>query len=480
MRPLHRRIPLLPLALAASLAGGAASAAPRVPPALAERAAAQGAVRVLVRLDVAATPEGWLARRADREEQRRRIAQAQADLASSLTGSTYREVHRFRTLPFVALEVGPRALAALARSPRVTAVEADRLARPGLDVSVPLVEGDQAAAAGFDGAGETVVVLDTGVDAGHPNLQGKLVAEACFAAGEPSSPGGCPDGTAFDEGPGAGAPCTYSDACFHGTHVAGIAVGNGASYPGVARGAGLISIQVFSEFTDATQCAPNPAPCPLSYASDQVAALEYVYDTLRSLHPIAAVNLSLGGEAWTSQAACDSANAATKAAIDNLRAVRIVTVAAAGNEGRTNAIDEPACISSAVSVGATDDHDHIAPFSNSATFLSLWAPGVAIHAPLYFTTGFVDASGTSMSAPHVAGAFAILREVAPFASVDRILASLQKTGVAIADVSSRTSRIRIEHARLDLQSSSCGLGAELALLLPLLEGLRRRRRRPHP
>jgi hypothetical protein len=85
MRPLHRRIPLLPLALAASLAGGAASAAPRVPPALAERAAAQGAVRVLVRLDVAATPEGWLARRADREEQRRRIAQAQADLASSLT-----------------------------------------------------------------------------------------------------------------------------------------------------------------------------------------------------------------------------------------------------------------------------------------------------------------------------------------------------------------------------------------------------------
>jgi subtilisin len=480
MRPPRPWISLLPLLLAAALAGGAAGAALRVPPALAERAAAQGSVRVLVRLHVAATPEGRLPREADRRAQRSRIAQAQADLASSLAGSAYREVHRFRTLPFVAVEVGPRALAALARSPRVAAVETDRLAHPSLDVSVPLVEGDQTAAAGFDGAGETVVVLDTGVDTGHPNLQGKLVAEACFASGEPLSPGGCPNGADFDDGAGAGAPCSYSDACFHGTHVAGIAVGNGASYPGVARGADLISIQVFSEFTSATDCAPDPAPCPLSYASDQVAALEYVYDTLRSLHGIAAVNLSLGGEAWTSQAACDSANAATKAAIDDLRAVRIVTVAAAGNEGRTDAIDEPACISSAVSVGATDDHDRIAPFSNSAAFLSLWAPGVAIHAPLYFTTGFVDASGTSMSAPHVAGAFAILREASPFASVDRILASLQKTGVPIPDVASHTSRIRIEHARANLLSGGCGLGAELALLLPLLHGLRRRRRGPRP
>ena len=368
-----------------------------VPPEIAARASREGAVRVIVQLDVPTLPEGRLHASQSRLRQRQRIAAAQDGLGAELAGTPHRTARRFRSIAFAALEVGPEALSRLEKSARVVAVQEDRLHRPLLNVSAPLVETDQAASMGYDGSGQTVVVLDTGVDANHPNLAGKIVAEACFALGND-----CPNNQSFDDGEGSGSYCTYSAGCFHGTHVAGIAAGAGASYPGVAPGASLIPIQVFSEFSGSV-CDPDPSPCPLSYTSDQVAALEYVFDTLRPLHTIASVNMSLGGTAYTSQAACDSANAATKAAIDNLRSVGIATVIAAGNDGYTNAIDEPACISSAISVSATDDGDQIPGFANAAAFLSLWAPGVSIRAPFFGSAGFIDASGTSMATPHVAG-----------------------------------------------------------------------------
>lgn len=442
---------LIPVALMALLAfgAGAAQAQRRVPPELVARASREGAVRIIVQLDVPTRPEGRLLSHRSRLRQRERIVTAQEGLQTELAGTAYRTARRFRSIPFTALEVGPRALARLERSSRVLAVQEDRLHRPALNVSAPLVEADQAAAMGSDGSGQTVVSLDTGVDAGHPNLAGKIVGEACFARGDPELSGDCPNGLIFDDGEGAAEYCDYSTGCFHGTHVAGIAIGAGASYPGVAPGATLIPIQVFSEFTG-PDCDPDPSPCPLSYASDQVAALEYVFDTLRPLHTIASVNMSLGGDIYSSQAACDAENAATKAAIDNLRSAGIATVIAAGNDGNVNAISEPGCISSAISVSATDDDDEIWNFSNAADFLSLWAPGVSIRAPLSGTTGFIDADGTSMATAHVAGAWAILRQAAPSAAVDEILAALQDTGVPIPDEHADTSRIRIAQARLAL------------------------------
>ncbi len=415
-----------------------------VPPEIAARASREGAVRVIVQLDVPTLPEGRLRASRSRLRQRQRIAAAQDGLGAELAGTAHRTVRRFRSIAFAALEVGPEALSRLEKSARVVAVQEDRLHRPLLDVSAPLVETDQAASMGYDGSGQTVVVLDTGVDANHANLAGKIVAEACFALGND-----CPNGQSFDEGAGSGSYCTYSGDCFHGTHVAGIAAGAGASYSGVAPGASLIPIQVFSKLTGPV-CDPDPSPCPRSYTSDQLAALEYVFDTLRPLHTIASVNMSLGGTVYTSQALCDSVNAATKAAIDNLRSVGIATVIAAGNDGYTNAIGEPACISSAISVSATDDGDEIAGFANAAAFLSLWAPGVEIRAPFFGSAGFIDASGTSMATPHVAGSWATLRQAARSASVDEILTALQDTGVPIPDVHAQTSRIRIAQALVAL------------------------------
>jgi subtilisin family serine protease len=434
-------------ALAAS-----AGAAPRVAPGVAARAAAGERVRVLVELEAPFAPEGALAGAA-RGAQRGRIAAAQASLAVELAGTPHRVVREFRTIPFAALEVEAAALAALARSPRVASVTSDDLHAPLLDVSVPLVQADQTRALGFDGAGQTIAVIDTGVDGAHPNLAGKLVAEACFASGSPGPNGDCPNGDDTQSGSGAGTYCEWSAECFHGTHVAGIAAGDGPSYDGVAPGASLISIQVASEITGATECSPSPSPCARAYESDVIAALEEVHDVFLLSHAIPAVNVSLGGQTWTSQAACDADNAAYKAAIDNLRSVDVATVVAAGNNGLSNGLSEPACISSAVSVSASTDVDTFQAFANRAPFLSLWAPGVNIRAPEWQVTGYKNATGTSMAAPHAAGAWAILRQAVPDAGVDEVLEALQTTGVFIF----YTTRIRIR-AALDELTVACDNG----------------------
>jgi hypothetical protein len=406
-------------------------------------------VRVIVDLDVSFAPEGELSPRVA-ARQRSEIASARHAALAGLQGAAHRVRRGYETIPSLALEVDPGALAALARSPWVSSIQEDETLHFALDGTVPLVGADQAVSLGYDGAGQVVVVIDTGVDGLHPNLAGKLVDEACFAAlGSGPKNGGCPNGNDTQFGSGAGIYCSFSNECDHGTHVAGIAVGNGPQFSGVAQGADLISIQVASEITSASSCSPLPAPCPQALVSDYVAALEYVYTTLLS-HSIASVNISLAGQAYTSQASCDSANAATKTAIDNLRSVGIATAIAAGNGSLTNAIGAPACISSALSVGATTDFDNAWAVSNAASFLSLWAPGFLVMAPRWQSSIYVSKSGTSMAAPHVAGALAILRQVDPAASVSSLLATLQQTGEPISHSTATTTRIDVLAAVEDL------------------------------
>src|SRR5204863_8626591 len=124
--------------------------------------------------------------------------------------------------------------------------------------------------------------------------------------------------------------------CWHGTHVAGIAAGNGAgagvSFSGMAKGAQIMAVQVFSKFTRASDCGGS-APCVLAWTSDIIAGLERVY-AVRGARNIAAANLSLGSGGATT--ACDTDP--TKPIIDNLRASGIATVVAGGNGGLTNVL----------------------------------------------------------------------------------------------------------------------------------------------
>jgi subtilisin family serine protease len=172
---------------------------------------------------------------------------------------------------------------------------------------------------------------------------------------------------------GAGVDCTaaagssntkaQSD-CSHGTHVASIAAGdNGSTIVGVAPDANIIAVQVFSLFTSTSSCG-GFSSCMLSYTSDQIAALEHIYE-LRNTYNIASVNMSLGGGSYID--ACDGDG--RKAAIDNLRAAGIATVIASGNNGYRSSLSAPACISSAISVGATDDSDNVASFFQRGAYV---------------------------------------------------------------------------------------------------------------
>ena len=420
------------------LAGGLvpsprAATVPIVPKALLDRAARDGRVRVIVELNLPSgrhVPEGRLSGLAT-AAQRSEIRDAAGRVISSLRLGARDLVHRFDTVPFVVLDLDAAGLAAIERSSGdVIQVMDDPILRLTLADSVPLIQGDQVWAAGYRGAGTTIAVVDSGVASAHPFLANKVVEEACYSSTVANlSRSVCPNGLPSQIGPGAGQPCALAD-CFHGTHVAGIAAGNGASahvaFSGVAPDAQLMAVQVFSEITSTISCG-GPAPCLGAFTSNIIAGLERVYARAPALN-VVSVNMSLGGSSFA--APCDSEP--YKPIIDNLRSIGIATVVASGNNASTSGISTPACISTAISVGSTDKSNHVSWFSNVASFLSLFAPGESITSSVP-GGAFQAFSGTSMAAPHVSGAWSLLKQAVPGASVGTILNALRQTGMPIAD-----------------------------------------------
>jgi Subtilase family/Bacterial Ig-like domain len=268
------------------------------------------------------------------------------------------------------------------------------------------------------------------------------VEEACYSIASD-----CPNGQTTQTGTGAGAPCAYSArGCQHGTHVAGIAAGQGLNSSGVAPNANIMAVQVFHRATgtDCTNANAKEDPCTLSSVSDTMAGMERVYQ-LRNTHNFAAVNMSLGSGRFTDH--CDSDS--RKAIIDNLKAAGIATVVSAGNEGFADAVGAPACISSAIAVANTTKQDTIAANSNMDRTVDLLAPGTGINSSVP-GGAFDSKSGTSMAAPHVAGAFALHEEKDPSKSVEDILFDLQAKGTRITDTrpgaTATKSRINIADA----------------------------------
>jgi len=399
------------------------------PAVLRAKAEKEGSVRMIVGLRTPFVPEGQLAR-AGALLQRGGIAatgdRVLSRLSSVLGGVP---VKRFETLPYLALRGTPQALEALVHDPDVVFVQEDHVARPQLRESVPLIHAPQAWEAGWSGAGQTVAILDCGVDKTHPFLAGKVVSEACYSTTDEVAGcrSVCPGGASESIAEGAAMPPLggeYGDRFYHGTHVAGIAAGRGADFSGVARDASLIAVQVFSFYP-----ANAPEEQALTWESDQIRGLERVF-LLRETHQIAAVNMSLGGGRY--EASCDGTFPAMAAAIESLRSVGIATVISSGNNGYGDATTQPGCLSAALTVGATTKADAVAPYSNSASFVDLLAPGSAINSSIP-GGAFVSWNGTSMAAPHVAGALAVLRSAYPAASVGSLEAALKQTGIPVAD-----------------------------------------------
>jgi len=427
--------------------------------ALLQKAQADGTVPIIIGVALggatAYQAEGQLGSTAAVGAQRAAISSAQNAVLGSLAGTAVTNVKQFPYIPYMAITVDAAGLAIIQSNPNITSVQEDVAVPPVLLDSVPLIGANTAAAHGYSGQGQTVAILDTGVHKTHEFVDaGKVVSEACYSTSQGTPPNRnssrsvCPGGVQASTAAGSGTNCNlaFSGGCSHGTHVAGIAAGfngtsaSGGTAQGVARWASIIAVQIFSHFTNTTDCN-GASSCVLSFGSDQISGLQRVY-ALRNSYHIASVNMSLGG--GFSSTFCDASDSAIKAAIDNLRAVGIATAIASGNNGWNGFISHPACVSSAVAVGSTTKADAVSGFSNHATIVDLMAPGSSIQSSLATSnTAYAFWNGTSMATPHVTGAFAVLKSKDPTASVTTLENALKATGVAVTRAGITKPRINV-------------------------------------
>lgn len=236
-----------------------------------------------------------------------------------------------------------------------------------------------------------VAVLDTGIDLEHPDLNVVGGIDCTLRQG------GGPFATYYC-GTGNGG----DDDHYHGTHVAGTigALDNGIGVVGVAPGARLWAVKVLNNQGS-------------GYTSGIVAGIDWVVGQGN----IEVLNMSLGGSGIST---------AYQTAIDNAVANGVVVVVAAGNSNQDANNYSPAFVPSAITVSAladfdgvaggagsptcrTDQDDTLADFSNWGSAIDIAAPGVCILSTYPLEQGeYASISGTSMAAPHVAGAAALL------------------------------------------------------------------------
>lgn len=383
--------------------------------------------------------------------------------------------------PFVALHANAAELKVLASSPEVQGVSVDRISTIAGTTSFGAASGQQLPSLwdysrigadwannnGWTGRGMKIVVIDTGVDRNNPYLSGRVVNEACFATNTNGS-GACNNGGTSQYAQtaagitGAAAPCGYAAGCAHGTHVAHTAAG---AY-GVARGARIVAVRAAHPYWNGSAWEPR------FFDSDLASALWYVHDVLPKVGIVAAaVNMSIGGGPGYA-GYCDNSQSWITYEINVLKSdYEIPTVISSGNDNNSNGISWPACNSNAISVGNTTLTapsggvdavlGYVVGGSNTAATLDLLAPGTDICSAV--PTGLDNDGnrdgwqcgwfGTSMAAPHVAGALAILTQKRPTATVAQLLAALQKSGstggVAVTDsrnTSVTRTRINVANA----------------------------------
>ncbi|MFJ7495128.1 S8 family peptidase [Streptomyces sp. NPDC097727] len=270
-----------------------------------------------------------------------------------------------------------------------------------LEQSVPQTGAPVAWERGYDGSGVTVAVLDTGIDATHPDVSASIAGQADFTGGSP----GARDGHG------------------HGTHVASTVLGSGAASKGlrkgVAPGARLLVGKVCN---DQGECPDDAVIAGMDWAAHSGAKV---------------VNMSLGGEPT------DGTDPMSQALNELSRSTGTLFVVAAGNSGLVaQKVVSPGSADDALTVAAVDKSDAMASFSNQgprvgdgAAKPDIAAPGVDIVAARAAGTSmgrpvdqyYTASDGTSMATPHVTGAAAVIAQQRPELTGQQIKALLMST-----------------------------------------------------
>lgn len=242
-----------------------------------------------------------------------------------------------------------------------------------------------------NGSGVRVYVIDTGV-APHSEFGARRETGA----------------SAFDDG--------VTDCNGHGTHVAGTIAGSSV---GVAPGATVVPVRVLD-------CSGAGS------AGSTIAGLQWAYDDALSRGVRGIINLSLGGPYSA------SLNDAVNTAVNR----GMTVVVAAGNQGTNACNTSPASAALAITVAATASDDSRASFSNFGSCVDIHAPGVGITST-WLNGGYSSLSGTSMAAPHVAGAAAVLLGQQPGASPASLTSQIiaRSTSGVVKGITGRTSSV---------------------------------------
>lgn len=301
-------------------------------------------------------------------------------------------------------------LTALTALPAVETAEPNRVYRPSRVPDDPYVASQYALSrVQAFGAWEyetgassrvTVAVIDTGIDGGHPELQGKL------------------SGTSREINPDTWAASNNNPptpACNHATRVAGVAAAasdNGAGVAGLSWGARLISMKVFLD----ADCNDDCSDAPGTSCTTTDEAIGTAINELISLHNTPAmgkivINMSLGRTGGEIGGTCSGL---VQSAAASAAGAGLLLFAASGNSSY-QFVDVPADCAGVVPVGATDQQDNLAYFSNTDSTMTtkgLTAPGVELQ-----TTdiggGYASATGTSFSSPMAAGLAALIWSAKP-------------------------------------------------------------------
>jgi hypothetical protein len=345
----------------------------------------------------------------------------------------------FKSINTVAAKVSEKELAMLESNPNIKRISIDREVKSFLAESTELINATKTWQIAFEGInltgiGQSICIIDTGVDYRHPDLGGCTTEQ--FLAGGCSKVIAGYDFVNEDDDP--------IDDHGHGTHVAGIAAADG-SLKGVAKGANIVAIKALGSNGGGS-------------TSNLIAGIIWCVDNSEQYN-ITVISMSLGIDCdeypqYCYSNYCDNepAEAGLAAAVNAAAAKNITVVAAAGNSASPTYISTPACLSNVTAITASTKADTIAAYSNRNSLVSIIAPGSNISSTIG-NTEYTSFSGTSMATPHAAGAYAIMQQYYYIrnnrkTSPESIKQHLISTGELIFDAASNRN-----YSRIDLYSA---------------------------
>lgn len=303
-------------------------------------------------------------------------------------------IHEFKIARMIECEITDDQMESLNNNTNISYIERDipvHAYQQEVPYGISQVQAQQTHQAGYTGNGVKLGIIDTGIDASHEDLN-VVDGFSVFKSGD-------------DEDP-------YHDGSGHGTHVAGTAAAldNDTGVVGVAPKAELYAVKVLDSNGSGS-------------SAGVVRGLEWAIQNEMDV-----INMSLGSSE-PSRAIQDAVDTA-------FNEYDILVVAAAGNEGNEdgtgNTVGYPAQHDSVLAVAATDQNDSRAPFSSTGPGVDIAAPGASILSSVP-GNAYDKLNGTSMAAPHVAGAGAVLKAAFPDASAAEIKERLTSTAKNIGE-----------------------------------------------